>query len=118
MTEENSFPKKGDIIIEGVSDEYWIYNACLLPGRSEGYRAGFKIAADIIAERIAKDTKDIYRIIYHLVFLYRHYIDLSIKDTIIFKEYFGEEWITKKFPATQTVLSRQNYYARIGLKKK
>lgn len=97
MTEENSFPKKGDIIIEGVSDEYWIYNACLLPGRLEGYRTGFKIAADIIAERIAKDTKDIDRIIYPLVFLYRHYIELSIKDTIIYsKEYFGEEVDYKK----------------------
>lgn len=77
------WPQKGDHLI--ANDGLWIYNAWL-PGISDLFPhiEGYKRAGDLIWQEIEKNPRGagIDFLVYPMVFLYRHYTELSIKDII------------------------------------
>lgn len=62
----------------------WWNNACLRVGYDEFYRYadGYKRAADILAGHVDENNCDQDFVAFPILFLYRHYIELKLKETI------------------------------------
>ena len=68
-----------------TSAENWWNNACLnfFPKGWTIYGIGYKDAADILVEHIAKTKRQQDTLIYPIIFLYRQYLELALKDLIL-----------------------------------
>ncbi|MBD1567508.1 hypothetical protein [Vibrio sp. S12_S33] len=64
--------------------ENWHTNACLnfQSDMSHGYIYGYKKAADALVKKIIKNHSEIDYLVYPIVFLYRHHIELQLKNII------------------------------------
>jgi hypothetical protein len=76
------WPKKGDELFK--PDEDWWNNACLnfSHDMSIGYIYGYKKAADILVNYIIEVQIDQDYLVYPIVFLYRHHLELILKEVI------------------------------------
>ncbi|MGH7451463.1 MAG: hypothetical protein ACRENG_08980, partial [bacterium] len=78
------WPRKGDVLFK--SDNDWSNNACLnfLHSSQELYlyAHGYKQAADILVDHISATKRDQDILVYPIVFLYRHCIELYLKEII------------------------------------
>lgn len=75
------WPKKGDKLFK--SDEDWRNNANLtFPKNSILYAHGYKTAGDVLVEYIKKNRPDRDSLVYPIVFSYRHYCELMLKEVI------------------------------------
>ncbi|MHC4276843.1 MAG: hypothetical protein ACYSTI_05870 [Planctomycetota bacterium] len=76
------WPKKGDKLFTSGGD--WCHEACLnyMGPSAVLYAGGYKDAADILVERISKETLPRDALVYPIVFLYRQYIELMLKEVI------------------------------------
>ena len=65
-------------------DTDWINNARIIKGdyRSEFYIRGYKKAADILVDHVLLTDSDLDTLVYPIVFLYRHYLELLVKNII------------------------------------
>ena len=65
-------------------DTDWINNARIVNGhyRSEFYILGYKKAADILVNHVLSTGCDQDTLVYPIVFLYRHYLELLVKNII------------------------------------
>jgi hypothetical protein len=77
------WPMPGDQLFNDDSD--WWHNAHLnLGGKGwESYAAGYKDAADSLARRFLKNWQGNDILTYPMVFCYRHYLELRLKQIII-----------------------------------
>lgn len=81
--EENIvLPEKGDLLFTSGDD--WWHNACLnyMLDDSEFYVDGYKMAADVLVAQIKKKHQDQDFLIFPIVFLYRQYLELRLKQLI------------------------------------
>ncbi|MCG6350463.1 hypothetical protein [Vibrio fluvialis] len=64
--------------------ENWHTNACLnfQSDMSHGYIYGYKKAADSLVKKVIKNHSEIDYLVYPIVFLYRHHIELQLKNLI------------------------------------
>jgi hypothetical protein len=78
-----TWPKKGDRLFTDDSD--WWHNARLdLGGKGwESFACGYRQAADSLALKFLRNWQGNDMLIYPLVFLYRHYLELRLKRVII-----------------------------------
>jgi len=76
------WPRKGDQLFK-VDDDWW-HNACLnyLHDGWILYADAYKCAGDLLVERNKGNQKDKDLLIYPVVFLYRQYIELRLKQII------------------------------------
>ncbi|CAH6385734.1 hypothetical protein [Pantoea agglomerans] len=67
-------------LLAGDSD--WHNNACLnyMPDHGTAYTEGYRRAADILIRHIDETARDQDFLVYPVVFLYRHHIELQIKQ--------------------------------------
>ena len=80
MTNESTpWPRKGEQLFK--SDIDWMNNACLCYGENL-YAAGYKQAADLLVKYVLEKHIDQDTLVYPIVFLYRHYIELQLKEII------------------------------------
>lgn len=65
-----------------ASDRDWHNNACLnyMPDHETAYTEGYRRAADILIRHIDETGRDQDFLVYPIVFLYRHHIELQIKQ--------------------------------------
>jgi hypothetical protein len=80
MTDETlTWPEKGDLLFTSGDD--WWHNACLnyMFDDWELYVIGYKKAADALVEKIKKTQRDQDFLVFPIVFLYRQYLELSLK---------------------------------------
>lgn len=65
-----------------ASDSDWHNNACLnyMPDHGTAYIEGYRRAADILIRHIDETARDQDFLVYPVVFLYRHHIELQIKQ--------------------------------------
>lgn len=54
------------------------------------YTAGFKRSVEILLESV-KSTYEVNTVIFPILFLYRHYVELSLKETIGYGRYLDEQ---------------------------
>lgn len=66
-------------------DPDWSHNACLdLGGKGwESYATGYKEAADALVDRFLAKELGVDSLAYPIVFLYRHYLELSLKQILL-----------------------------------
>ncbi|MGA3142292.1 MAG: hypothetical protein ABSF10_04525 [Verrucomicrobiota bacterium] len=74
------WPKKGDSLITQVGGNFL---AQTLPSKEwEVYVVAYRMAAEILVERIAEPTILTNLMVFPIVFLYRHYLELRLKTLI------------------------------------
>lgn len=62
----------------------WWHNACLnfLPDKWDLYATGYKLAGDLLVEHTKNTRSDQDPLVYPIVFLYRQYLELRLKELI------------------------------------
>jgi hypothetical protein len=80
---EVPWPVTGDKVF--TTDTDWWHNACLGFGGNKWdlYATGYKEAADIIVDQVVETGLGMDTLIYPVAFLYRHYLELRLKEIII-----------------------------------
>jgi len=78
----SSYPKKGDQLFKEIVGDW--DNVCLDPfsGNWPKYIGGYKDSADILAEHLINNQYGTDYLIYPIIFLYRHYLELQMKMII------------------------------------
>lgn len=68
-------------------DPLWWADAILRSGADVGcwseYARGYRLAADALSLNAVKDLDQLSCLIYPIMFLYRHYLELRLKETIV-----------------------------------
>lgn len=82
MDSETPWPRKGDQLF--TEDGHWFHSACLGWSRDEwhGYAEGYRRAAEIVVEQVMKTHYGIDYLGYPVVFLYRQYLEVSLKSLL------------------------------------
>ncbi|RYD03839.1 hypothetical protein N752_17275 [Desulforamulus aquiferis] len=82
MSDSNfPWPKLGDSLF--IKDSDWWHNACVNYLNSWGlYAEGYKRSADILVIHVQETHSDQDLLIYPIVFLYRQFIELKLKEII------------------------------------
>jgi hypothetical protein len=67
-----------------AADKDWWNNACVnfLPDHLSGCAEGYKEAADILVTQTIEQNLTVDRLIYPILFLYRHYLEIRLKSII------------------------------------
>lgn len=74
-------PLKGDKLFRGDLRD-WKNNACLRNGDEYAYREGYRRGAQILVRAVEETQSDQDFLVYPIVFLYRHHIELALKRVI------------------------------------
>jgi hypothetical protein len=77
------WPMRGDVLFQEDAD--CSHNAFLnLGGKQWGsYASGYKEAADVLVLRFLEDPQGLDALTYPILFLYRHYLELRLKELIV-----------------------------------
>jgi hypothetical protein len=77
------WPKKGNQLFK--SDADWINNACLnfKEDQLNLYAIGYKRAAELLLEHVKNSGRDQDTLVYPIIFLYRHYLELRLKSNCV-----------------------------------
>jgi hypothetical protein len=96
--EEPPSPELGDTLIkEGRGGDAKTLFADWMAGNWHLYADGYKRAADILVEQLEGKTQD-DNLILPIVFMYRHYVELKLKDMIMgYDKIHGIKMPTEKF---------------------
>src|SRR5260370_16784696 len=78
---------KGDLLFRSISvgegeDQSWETNACLRGATDYAYAEGYRLAARLIADHVIEKRWDTDFLVYPIVFLYRHNVELQLKRLI------------------------------------
>ncbi|MGY5780308.1 hypothetical protein [Rhizobium sp. LEGMi135b] len=78
----SSLPPRATDILFGASSEDWPLNACIQHWGevNYAYKAGFRRAAFQLTERMCEQPVDQDSVVYPIVYLYRHHVELMLKD--------------------------------------
>jgi hypothetical protein len=82
MNIDRDYQKKSYSLFK--SDIDWWHNACLnfCPDKFGLYASGYKKAGDLLVAYVIKERINQDILVYPIVFLYRHYIELRLKELI------------------------------------
>lgn len=107
-------PRKGEVLFTSGND--WWHNACLnYMGTDWGlYAIGYKQAGDALVEHIKATQSRQDVLVYPIVFVYRQYLELRLKQLIKYGRYLLDE--PGDFPKTHQ-LSELWRICRVALKK-
>ncbi len=80
---EDKWPRKGDRLFRSDGADWWS-NACLnyLHDHLGSYIVGYKQAGDLLSEYVTEAHRNQDTLVYPIVFLYRQYIELQLKQLI------------------------------------
>ncbi len=87
-------PRKGDKLFRGDLRD-WKNNACLRDGDEYAYREGYRRGAQVLIRAVEETGSDQDFLVYPIVFLYRHHIELALKRIIRQTPYLIERPLTK-----------------------
>lgn len=81
-SEPLTWPEKGDLLFTAGDD--WWHNACLnyVPDDWGLYVIGYKMAADALVEKVKETHRNQDVLVFPIVFLYRQYLELRLKQLI------------------------------------
>lgn len=76
------WPTEGDRLFRSAAD--WWHSACLNWSHDEWdlYAQGYKLAADVLVQHVVAEQTDQDALVYPIAFLYRQYLELSLKELI------------------------------------
>jgi hypothetical protein len=79
-----ALPRNGDQLFRGDLRD-WMNNACLNVmgnGDAFAYKAGYRRGAEVLIEYVGESGRDQDFLVYPIIFLYRHHIELMLKRII------------------------------------
>ena len=77
-------PRKGDLLFRDDLPD-WHNNACLNVTWGDdqiGYTEGYRRGARLLVEHVVENAQDQDYLVYPIIFLYRHHIELALKGII------------------------------------
>ncbi|MGO9403844.1 MAG: hypothetical protein ACLPVW_10300 [Terriglobales bacterium] len=77
-------PRKGDQLFRGDLRD-WMNNACLNVmgnGDAYAYKAGYRRGAEVLIGYVGESARDQDFLVYPIIFLYRHHVELMLKRII------------------------------------
>lgn len=81
LDEQLPWPRPGDQVFAEASD--WWMNACVNWGGGNSiYATGYRRAGDALVEEVARSRHDADALVYPIVFCYRQYLELLLKDLL------------------------------------
>ena len=90
-------PRRSDVLFRADND-HWSANACM-SNRSEsdlpylwGYRSGARLLAEHVCERATEQDL----LVYPIVYLYRHHVELALKRLLILAANLAQEELDRK----------------------
>jgi hypothetical protein len=86
-------PRTGEKLIRGDLRD-WTNNACLRQGDAYAHREGYRRGAQILVTSVGATARDQDFLVYPIVFLYRHYVELVLKEIIRRAPYLIERELT------------------------
>ena len=103
---ELPWPKKGDILFDSADD--WYHNACinLRFFNWDVYASGYKHAGDVLVQHVIDTRNHRDTLVFPIVFNYRQYIELRLKELIIFGRILSDE--APEFPCTHNLRTLWN----------
>ncbi len=67
----------------GSESEFWQFNACISAHKTtHAYATGYLDAAKLLARLVIYSQKGVDTLVYPIVYLYRHYLEITLKDLI------------------------------------
>jgi hypothetical protein len=98
---ELPWPREGDKVFVAADD--WEMNACVNWGGGWGlYARGYLRAGDLLVRHVSADRGDADSLVYPVVFCYRQFLELSLKDLLTeARRYYG---IGEPFQAQHSLL--------------
>jgi len=80
--ERGPWPRKGTKVFDASGD--WWHNACLntMANATLAYALGYKLAADAVVQHVEEHRRYQDFLVYPVVFLYRHYIEIRLKEIV------------------------------------
>jgi hypothetical protein len=83
MKTENTPDKKDDELFSAEAD--WWHNACIDPFYADwyAYTEGYRRAASVLVDRVKTHRSDLDALVYPIIFLYRQYFELRLKNIIL-----------------------------------
>ena len=90
-------PRKEDVLFQdGLPD--WQHNACVnvtWGGDDFGYQEGYRRGARLLVEHVLATQNDQDFLVYPIIFLYRHHIELTLKSIIRHTPYILDRSLTE-----------------------
>lgn len=77
-------PRRHDVLLSTSLSDWW-NNACLnvMPGGDQhGYTEGYRRGARLLVEHVNENARDQDYLVYPIIFLYRHHIELALKNLV------------------------------------
>jgi hypothetical protein len=87
-------PRKGDKLFRGDLND-WMNNACIRDGDEYAYREGYRRGARVLVRAVEETQSDQDFLVYPIIFLYRHHIELALKRVIKRAPYLIERPLTE-----------------------
>lgn len=90
-------PRKGDRLFRGDLPD-WSNNACLnvrRGGNPIAYTEGYRRGARLLVEHVMEQQRDQDYLVYPVIFLYRHHIELALKNLILHTLYLIDRPLTE-----------------------
>ena len=111
---ELPWPREGDEVF-APADDWWM-NACVNWGGGWLlYARGYKNAANVLVDCVADDRSEADALVYPIVFCFRQYLELLLKDTV--KEARNYHRIDGSFDNEHSLLHHWAAAATIARKK-
>ena len=85
-TERPAVPRKSDQLFRSDLRD-WMNNACLNvmgSGDAYAYKAGYRRGAEVLIGYVGEIARDQDFLVYPIIFLYRHHIELMLKGDFLF----------------------------------
>lgn len=88
-------PRKDDKIFR--SDEDWQNNACISQWDAEyAYSSGYRAAAFSLAQKVCETHKEQDKLVYPIVYLYRHHVELVLKSITVIASALLDKELTEQ----------------------
>lgn len=93
-----NWPKRGNKIF--LSNTMTFNKACLnfIPDQFGIYALGYREAAELLGQRCLNSRAEADSLVYPLVFLWRHYVELRLKELLRGLNYIDQQ--SREFPKT------------------
>jgi len=88
-------PRRDDVLFRS-DRELWPANACMTRGEEFAYREGYRRGAKQLVDYVCAEARDQDFLIYPIVYLYRHHVELILKRLILLTANLAEEELTEK----------------------
>ena len=99
VLDDYRWPAKGDRLFPRETDEDLMTNACLNFTRCDAvypYGVGYRKAGEILLQWVLSEQRDQDFLVYPIVFLFRHHVELMLKQIIVLAARLREDHV--RFP--------------------